>query len=74
MSPEAREGRGARLAARRRAAGLTQVQLAHRANVGVDWLGRAERGKARIDDWDLPRLNRALEREERSQCRSRDPS
>lgn len=67
MSAGPREERGARLRARREAAGLTRVQLAHRANVGVDWLGRAERGEARIDDWDLPRLKRVLEREERSQ-------
>lgn len=69
MSPEAREGRGARLAARRRAAGLTQAQFAHRAAVGVCWLKDVEKGRRPIHDSDVPRLRRILEQEERGQRR-----
>lgn len=71
MSADPREGRGARLAARRRAAGLTRVQFASRAAVSVSWLVDAEKGRRPIHDADVPRLRRILEQEERSQCRAK---
>lgn len=74
MSADPREGRGARLAARRRAAGLTQAQFAHRAAMGLGWLKDVEMGRRPIHDADVPRLWRILEQEEKSQCRSRAPS
>lgn len=54
---------GALAAARREAFGLTQVQLAERADVTRDWLARFETGAPNVTLIRVMRVYRALEME-----------